>query len=219
MASHYLRKYGVSTTIPFELYKLDGAGLKSDAASATHDIKIMKDEGAEADTTADAFVDEGQGYSLALTATEMTAARVVVYIVDQTSPQAWLDKVLIIETYGNASAQHAFDLDTATVNLAADQSTVTIGTVNTAAALTTNNDKTGYALSTAGIDAVLDEVVESTLTLRQAIRLIIAATQCNKTSGGGTATLIARDYGDTLDRITKTVDADGNTTAVSVNTA
>lgn len=219
MGSHYLRKYGAATTIDFELYKLDGAGLKSDAASATHDIKIMKDEGAEADTTADAFVDEGQGYSLALTATEMTAARVVIYIVDQTSPQAWLDKVLIIETYGHASAQHAFDLDTSTVNLAADQSTVTIGTVNTAAALTTNNDKTGYALSTAGIDAVLDEVVESTLTLRQAIRLIIAATHCNKTSGGGTATLIARDYGDTLDRITKTVDVDGNTTAVSVNTA
>jgi tetrahydromethanopterin S-methyltransferase subunit F len=117
MASQYLRKYGVATVIDFQLYKLDGSGLKSDAASATGDIKIMKDEGAEANTTADAFVDEGQGYSLALTATEMTAARVVIYIVDLSAPQVWLDKVLIIETYGHASAQHAFDLASATVNL------------------------------------------------------------------------------------------------------
>jgi hypothetical protein len=78
MANHYLRKYATATTIDFELYKLDGTGLKSDAASATHDIKIMKDEGNEADTTADAFTDEGQGYSLALTNTEMTAARIVI---------------------------------------------------------------------------------------------------------------------------------------------
>jgi hypothetical protein len=116
MADHYLRKYATATIVDFALYKLDGTGLKVDAASATHDIKIMKDEGNEADTTADAFVDEGQGYSLALTATEMTAARIVIYIVDQ-GTQVWLDKCLIIETYGNASAQHAFDLATATQNV------------------------------------------------------------------------------------------------------
>ncbi len=82
-----------------------------------------------------------------------------------------------------------------------------------------STDVLDVELTAAGVDAVHDEVVESTLTLRQAIRLLIAATHCNKTSGGGTTTLIARDYGDTLDRITKTVDVDGNTTAVSVNTA
>jgi len=143
MPDHYLRKYGVATTVDFGLYKLDGTGLKVDAASATGDIKIMKDEGNEGNTTADAFVDEGQGYSLALTNTEMTAARVVIYIVDLSSPQVWLDKQLIIETYGNASAQHIFDLGTATqsVNLIADQSAATIGTVNT---VTT---KTGFSLA------------------------------------------------------------------------
>lgn len=109
----YLRKYATATTVDFNLWKLDGTGLKSDAVSATHDIKIMKDEGAEADTTADAFVDEGQGYSLALTDTETTAARIVIYIVDQSGPQVWLDKCLIIETYGNASAAMAFDLSDA----------------------------------------------------------------------------------------------------------
>jgi hypothetical protein len=144
MASQYLRKYGASTTINFELYKLDGTGLKSDAASATHDIKIMKDEGAEADTAADAFVDEGQGYSLALTATEMTAARVVIYIVDLSSPQVWLDKVLIIESYGHASAQHPFDLGT-------DK----IGTIVNAG-------------GTATIGAILGDFANTTLTARVA---------------------------------------------------
>jgi len=113
MASHHLRKYGVATTIDFELYELDGTDLVTNAVSATGDIKIMKDEGDEATLAADAFVDEGTGYSLAVGATEMEAARIAIYVVDQSSPKIWLDKVLIIETYGNASAQHPFDLGTA----------------------------------------------------------------------------------------------------------
>jgi hypothetical protein len=64
---------------------------------------------------------------------------------------------------------------------------------------------------------VHDEVVESTLTLRQAVRLILAAVQVNKTSGGGTTTLIARDIADTKARITKIVDANGNTTSVTID--
>lgn len=118
MGAIYLRKYGVATTINFCLYELDGTDLQAGAAHAAGDTKIMKDEGNEANT-ASAFTDEGQGYSLALSAAEMTAARVAIYVVDQTSPKAWLDRVLIIETYGNASGQHVFDLGTATVNLSA----------------------------------------------------------------------------------------------------
>lgn len=187
MGGHYLRKYGVATTLNFELYQLDGSALKSDAVSATHDIKIMKDEGAEADTTADAFVDEGQGYSLALSATEMEAARIVIYIVDQTSPQAWLDKVLIVETYGNASAQHAFDLDTATVDVSA-----------------------------ASVTSILSGIIEGTLTLQQAIMLCTAAA-AGKLSGGGTSTLTFRDTTDTKNRIVATVDGSGNRTAITKN--
>jgi len=115
----FLRKYGVETTIDFQLYETDGIDLKTDAVHASGDTKVMKDEGAEANTS-NGFTDEGQGYSIVLTATEMQAARVVVYVVDQTSPKVWLDTVIVVETYGNASAMHAFDLDTATqdVNVA-----------------------------------------------------------------------------------------------------
>jgi hypothetical protein len=110
MQGPFLRKYGAATTVNFQLYETDGVDLKTDAVHAAGDTKIMKDEGAEANTT-NGFTDEGQGYSLALTATEMEAARIVVYVVDQTATKVWLDTAIVIETYGNASAQHAIDLD------------------------------------------------------------------------------------------------------------
>jgi hypothetical protein len=104
-----LRKYGVQTTFNFTLFEVDGIDFRVDAAHASGDTKVMKDEGAEGNTT-NGFTDEGQGYSIVLTATEMQAARIVVYVVDQ-STKAWLDTSIVIETYGNASAMHAFDLD------------------------------------------------------------------------------------------------------------
>ena len=114
-----LRKYGVETTINFHLFEVDGVDFRKDAGVGTADIFIMKDEGAEANST-NAAGDEGRGYSLVLTATEMEAARIVIYIEDQTATKVWLDKALIIETYGHASAMHAFDLDTASTPQTAD---------------------------------------------------------------------------------------------------
>ncbi len=111
MQGPFLRKYGVEATIDFQLFETDGVDFKVDAAHATADTKIMKDEGAEANTS-NAFTDEGQGYSIVLTATEMQMARGVIYVVDQ-STKVWLDTRIIVETYGHASAMHAFDLDSA----------------------------------------------------------------------------------------------------------
>lgn len=108
MQGIHLRKYGVETKIDFELYEIDGVDLRVDATDAGSDCNIMKDEGAEATCTND-FVDEGRGYSITLTATEMQAARIVLYIIDSAT-KVWLDKVIIIETYGHASAMHAVDL-------------------------------------------------------------------------------------------------------------
>lgn len=109
MQGIHLRKYGVEAKIPFVLYEVDGVDLRVDGADAGSDCTIMKDEGAEATCDND-FVDEGMGYSITLTATEMEAARIVVYVVDSAT-KVWLDDAIIIETYGNASAMHAFDLD------------------------------------------------------------------------------------------------------------
>lgn len=77
-------------------------------------------------------------------------------------------------------------------------------------------DKTGFSLSASGIDAIIDEVVEGTLTLRQAVRIYLAALG-GKSSGGGTNTLTFRDNADSKARITATVDSDGNRTAVTLD--
>jgi len=104
----HLRKYGEATTIDFVLFETDGVDFKIGAVHAAGDTRIAKDEAPESNTT-NGFVGEGLwGYSLTLTATEMQAARIVVYIVDQ-GTKAWLDTTLAIETYGHASAQHAFN--------------------------------------------------------------------------------------------------------------
>lgn len=65
-------------------------------------------------------------------------------------------------------------------------------------------------------DALLDRVdgIETGFTLRQVLRLV-AAVLAGKASGMGTATAIFRDLGDTKDRITATVDSDGNRSSIN----
>ena len=140
MQGVHLRKYGVQTTINFDLFEVDGVDFRVNAVHAAGDSKIMKDEGAEANTT-NGFTDEGNGYSIVLTATEMQAARIVIYLVDQTATKVWLDKSIIIETYGNASAQHAFDLGTATQSV---DVTKISGDSTAAVNLEADYDGTGY---------------------------------------------------------------------------
>jgi len=290
MASHYLRKYGVAATVDFELYETDGTDLKTDAAAASGDVTLNRDEAGVETLDANTFSDLGSGYSLVLSIAEMTAARIIVYVIDQ-GTKAWLDKVLIVETYGHASAMHPFDLSSATVALSsasetqidaietdtneiqgklptnkimgssvvtdkddeidaikaktdlipADPATETnvnanetkidaIDTVVDAIKLKTDlipadivtqldtnipaiKAITDLLTLSAIADAVHDEVLEGTTTLRQALRLI-NSTLYAKTSGGGTNTLVARDVGDTKPRITLTVDANGNRTDV-----
>ena len=157
MAAVHLRKYGVATTIDFELFETDGVDFKVDAAHVSGDTKLMKNEGAEANTT-NGFVDKGQGYSLALTATEMEFARGVLYVADQ-GDKVWLDRAIVLETYGDASAQHPFDLGTAKVALADDSITAAV-------------------LATSAIEEVLDtdrEMCQEVGSIGEAIAFVAAA--------------------------------------------
>lgn len=106
-----LRKYGVETKIVFPLFVAGENNFILNATHASGDTLISKDEGTEVNTT-NGFVDEGRFYSLTLTATEMQASRIAITIIDQ-GTKAYDDQMIVIETYGNASAQHEFDLDTA----------------------------------------------------------------------------------------------------------
>jgi hypothetical protein len=111
MQGVFWRKYGVETTLNFDLFEIDGVAFRVDAVHAAGDSVIMKNEGAEASTD-NGFADEGKGYSLVLSETEMEAKRIVVYLVDLTATKVWLDKSIVIETYGHADAMHPFDLGT-----------------------------------------------------------------------------------------------------------
>ena len=77
----------------------------------------------------------------------------------------------------------------------------------------TVSDKTGFSLSAAGIDDILDETIEGTHSLREMMRLF-ASMLVGKVSGGGTATITFRDIDDSKNRIVMTVTDVGNRTAV-----
>lgn len=73
-----------------------------------------------------------------------------------------------------------------------------------------NNDKTGYVLSAAGLDAVL---VEAGVNARQALSPILAAS-AGVLLGAGTGTIVVKGGNVAVTRITATTDNAGNRTAV-----
>jgi hypothetical protein len=58
--------------------------------------------------------------------------------------------------------------------------------------------------------------IETSITPRQALRLILAAS-AGKLSGAATTTIVIRNVGDSKDRLTATVDSSGNRSAVTVD--
>jgi hypothetical protein len=190
MGDVFLRKYGVEAKVDFALYKLDGTGLKTDAASASGDVTLYRDEGNVETLDADAFTDEGAVYSLTLSATEMGAARIIVAIVDQSSPQVWLDKTLIVETYGNASAQHEFDLDTATQSVNVSQ----IGGAAQSATDLKDFADTGYDPTTHKVETVKTADACTTTTTTVSVTNGVNVTQL----GGAAQSLTdLKDFADT----------------------
>lgn len=72
------------------------------------------------------------------------------------------------------------------------------------------------ALNNISVANILAATVEGSTTLVQALRLLNSALG-GKASGLATTTAVYRDIGDTKDRITATVDADGNRSAVTLD--
>ena len=96
-----------------------------------------------------------------------------------------------------------------------------VASVTAGVTVTTNNDKTGYALTSGGntavADAMFDEAngVETGLTMRQSLRLI-ASTTGGKLSGAGTGTETFRNaVADAANRVVATVDSSGNRSAIT----
>ena len=113
----FLSKYGEARVIEIPVIKravVDFA-VGADWTPAAGDVKITKDGGVTANVTnlpTALAMGNTALWSFSLTATEMQAARVVVTVADAAT-KAVEDQAFVIETYGHASAQHTFDLDTA----------------------------------------------------------------------------------------------------------
>ena len=71
------------------------------------------------------------------------------------------------------------------------------------------------ALAADAIDEFWDELMETGVTGRNALRALIAFV-AGKVSGGGTTSITFRDYNDSLDIIAQTVDSDGDRSATTL---
>lgn len=65
-------------------------------------------------------------------------------------------------------------------------------------------------------DQVADEAYEGELTLRHMMRILLSVL-AGLSNGGGTATIKFRDLGDAKDRVTATVEADGDRTVMTLD--
>ncbi len=117
-------KYGATKDVYFELFEIDGVDLRTDWTPAAADTQISTDGGAFGNSDNIAVVaPTGTGlYKVVLSATEMTGAVVIIKLVDAAT-KVFLDRTIKVETYGNASAMHPFDLGTASVAQSADNET------------------------------------------------------------------------------------------------
>lgn len=116
----FLRKYGVAATIDgIPLIARGVVDYKNNPALVAGDVQISKDGGTYANITTLPVVTPAGGTSIRidLSAAEMQAARIVVRFVDQTATKEWEDQEIIVETFGNISAQISWDLSAAGINV------------------------------------------------------------------------------------------------------
>jgi hypothetical protein len=72
------------------------------------------------------------------------------------------------------------------------------------------------ALAANAVDEILDDTIgDGTLTVRQALRICVAALS-GKLSGAGTTTITIRNAADSADVVVATVDASGNRSATTI---
>lgn len=118
----FLSKYATARHIYVPMVKravVDFA-VGADWTPVAGDVKVSKDGGAAANVTnLPSAIAMGNGaiWDFSLTSGELTAAQITVTVADSAT-KAVEDNAFSIETYGNASAQHGFDLSSATVLVA-----------------------------------------------------------------------------------------------------
>lgn len=213
----FWRKYNTATHVYVPMIKrgvVDFA-VAADWTPVAGDVKISKDGGAAANVTnLPTAITMGNTamWDFSLTASELSAAKIAITVADSAT-KAVEDQMILIETYGHASAELKMDWSNST-SLGLTTLDAAISSRASAATQQTLTPEERNSVA----DALLDRIdaIEAGLTVRGAMRLGAAA-DAGKVAGASTPTVTIRNVGDTKNRITATVDADGNRTAVTTD--
>ena len=107
----FIRRYATAATLQVPLQEAGSLDPATGATFVAGDVKLSKDGGALANVaTLPVESPAASGlYTLSLSAAEMSAARLTVLIADQTVPKDFENRIILLETFGHASAQHPYD--------------------------------------------------------------------------------------------------------------
>lgn len=97
----FLKKYGSVGTIDFTLHDITGTDILTSASFSSGCAILSLDEGTSA-LTCNLPVVRSNGFSLTLSATELTCKRAYIKLVDS----QWLATSFVIETYGTSASEH-----------------------------------------------------------------------------------------------------------------
>lgn len=125
--------YGQSVPVDFTLWQTDGSALLTGAVHAAGDTVLVSDDLPEVPTT-NGFEIKERGYVIALTADELEAQHIALYIIDQ-GAKTWLDKVIHIFTHS-----HPLAYDPRGVLAADTAQTGTASSITLAASESSTND-------------------------------------------------------------------------------
>jgi hypothetical protein len=237
---------GVQMTVQFVAWDTaNNVGKTGDSGNFT--LRWVKDGTSAAPTNASSEVDATNApgvYKITITSTEAGCDVGTICGKSSTSGVVIIPTTVTFVQTPNAAPGASGGLPTVDSNNAvklqsgtgANQISLSSGLVTVG----TNNDKTDYGLATGAItasviatdaidadaiktdavseivDAIFAKVIENSLSFSTLIKRLIAFAY-GKSSGGGTSSLKFRDLTDTYDRITATVDANGNRTGMSYN--
>lgn len=147
-------------------------------------------------------------------------------LLDDTNTVGFYHKRLQLTTASGFEVGKTYNiLNKGTVNSVSGQINHTFQIESGQVVVGTNNDKTGYNITSMSasvditadsVDKILDEVVEGTITMRQMLRIFLSKL-AGEANGGGTTTINFRDNADSKNRISMTVDVNGNRSAVSLD--
>lgn len=209
-----MRSYGTAASFLFPLIGASVNDFESTPVTfVAVDCQISKDGGSFANTGCIPWHVGNGVYAASLTATEMQAERIALTIIDAAT-KAWEDQAIVVSTYGNANAQHAFDLDTATQNVTA--TAISASAIGASQIATSAIDQSNF--STAAANRVADHTLrrgygpaasadtgEDAKTGRSLLGVV--AKNANKISAAaGTLTMTEED--DTTSLFTQTISTD-----------